>query len=304
LVHIAWGGEIPYKYEVNHINHIRWDNRIDNLEAITKYANLKDAFEFNDKKMLSKTEAYQVCELLIKRVPVKDIAKKFGVGIGAIQSMKAGRQWVDDVKQWGFDFSDLHKDSPSGLTPERVRDICDMIMEGKKISEISKLTGINYSTISSIKNGNNWSRVKCGKYQNLSEAKPSTGRSLNVHQVHEICQKLEKGGLPTPLAREYGVCQGTIIKIKRGIIWTHISSQYDFSKWRALRPGNKLTADNVHNICKELVYGNGNMPRKEIAEKYAISASTISDIAFGRIWVAVSSQYGLPLNIENNKSDN
>lgn len=44
LVWIAFNGEIPDGYEINHINHDKSDNRLKNLELVTHSDNLHKAF--------------------------------------------------------------------------------------------------------------------------------------------------------------------------------------------------------------------------------------------------------------------
>jgi len=50
VVMAAFIGEVPYKHEVNHINSIRDDNRLANLEYVTRSGNNLHAYRTNNRK--------------------------------------------------------------------------------------------------------------------------------------------------------------------------------------------------------------------------------------------------------------
>ena len=56
-------------------------------------------------------------------------------------------------------------------------------------------------------------------------------------------------------------------------------------------PLSKLTEDDVHNICK--LIESGEYFDTEIAKKFDVSYTTISDIHKGRIWIDISKNYDL-----------
>ena len=58
----------------------------------------------------------------------------------------------------------------------------------------------------------------------------------------------------------------------------------------------KVNEETVHNICKDLV---NKVPGKEIAKKYDISVSLVSQIRCGRLYTEISSQYDIKRAYKN-----
>ena len=89
----------PY---VNHINGIKSDNRVVNLEWVTHRENIKHAFdtglnprgENHSRSKLSEADVLNICTLLESgRLRHREIAIIYGVKEGAISSIKLGRTW-------------------------------------------------------------------------------------------------------------------------------------------------------------------------------------------------------------------
>lgn len=302
LVYISWIGQIEDENEVNHIDHKRWNNSLTNLEEMSKYENLMDSKVYNDIKMLTKEEVVEIMKALQKYESVNSLAEKYGVNKNVIRDIKSGNKWKYMAKYADFDPSQTHKDSPNGLTPDDIRKVCDMIMDGKQLKEIAEITGINYNTLSSIKTGRSWTKVT-KDYEGLDKAKSHIGRSLNEDQVREICQKLVKGKMPTDLAREYGVSQGTLMKIKERKIWTHISKDYNLEEWDNNKSGKKFNVEQIHALCKDL---EADLPltRKQLAEKHGLTESTVKDVKTGKTWTHISSQYMIPFIMRKKQEEN
>lgn len=301
LVYLVWVGNIRDGYEINHKNHKRWDNSLDNLEMITKYKNLMDMNDNNGSRMLKRKEVREIMKALQNFESTSSLAKKYDVSQGTIQNIKSGTYWKEEAKYADFDPSQTYKDSPIGLTPNDIRKVCDMIMDGKQLKEIAEITGINFNTLSSIKTGRSWTKIT-KDYEGLDKAKSYIGRSLNEDQVREICQKLVKGKMPTDLAREYGVSQGTLMKIKERKIWTHISKDYNLEEWNKNKSGKKFTAEQIHALCKDLE--KDNLSLNQLAKKHNLSRSTVKDVKTGKTWTHISSQYMIPFIMKKKQEEN
>jgi len=89
---------------VNHINAIKDDNRVENLEWCTRSENEKHAFklgiksqwgENNSASKLSMEDVAKIKELLHKGVKGVSIARLFGISSATISSIKHGTRWGD-----------------------------------------------------------------------------------------------------------------------------------------------------------------------------------------------------------------
>lgn len=99
------------KKQVNHINGIKSDNRVENLEWCTPSENIKHAFKLGLRKPIkgsnvgtSKLTEKQVSEIkmgLEKGFKQKDLARLYCVSIEAISSINTGVRW-SQVKPKSF----------------------------------------------------------------------------------------------------------------------------------------------------------------------------------------------------------
>ena len=88
---------------VNHKNHIKDDNRPENLEYMTALDNARDAWDNGLQKWhgenngFSKLTEKQVLEIREKFIPFKypkkQLALEYGVSVGAIKNILLGRSW-------------------------------------------------------------------------------------------------------------------------------------------------------------------------------------------------------------------
>ena len=139
----------------------------------------------------------------------------------------------------------------------------------------------------------------------LTPAHPNQGEThgmskLTDEDVHRICKILENPkvsyeAVANAIGNKVGL--GTIISIATGKAWTHISKQYKIphrAKGGMCHPMSKLTDNDVHRICKMLE--NPKASYIDIASRFNnVTPSAVIEIAHGRTWTEISSQYNIPL---------
>jgi hypothetical protein len=103
VVMLAFVGKIPNKMEVNHINGIKSDNRLENLEYVTrsqneihKYRVLKKPTIKWEKSNFAKLTREQAFKIKYEETGFQyNIAKKYGISKGMVCLIKNNKAWVD-----------------------------------------------------------------------------------------------------------------------------------------------------------------------------------------------------------------
>lgn len=102
LVATAFIANPKCKLQVNHLNGVKHDNNVLNLEWCTPSENIKHAFTYglmpvgekHGNSRLSLEQVILIRQLLgQKENSITDIARKFSVGISTVHDIKSGRQW-------------------------------------------------------------------------------------------------------------------------------------------------------------------------------------------------------------------
>lgn len=96
----AANGPIPPGMQINHINGIKHDNRLENLEVVTPSENILHAYATNlasavgEKNGRAKLTARDV--LAIRKSPLSSrvIAKQYGVSSTCILEARSGKSWA------------------------------------------------------------------------------------------------------------------------------------------------------------------------------------------------------------------
>ena len=102
LVAQAFLPNLENKPQVNHLNGIKYDNNVCNLEWCTQAENIEHAFanglmavgERHGNSRLTLEQVIFIKQLLeLRENSITDIAKRFMVGVSTIHDIKSGRQW-------------------------------------------------------------------------------------------------------------------------------------------------------------------------------------------------------------------
>lgn len=103
LVMMAFVGPRPQGYVINHINGIKWDNRLDNLEYCTVSHNRKEDFihgrqslsgEKNTQAKLTERQVLEIVSLYKSGGHTfRSLAERFGIYYTGISNIMSGRCW-------------------------------------------------------------------------------------------------------------------------------------------------------------------------------------------------------------------
>lgn len=148
------------KPQINHIDGVKHNNKIENLEWCTASENVKHAFDNGLKTTKKGIESHHsklteqsVLEIYYSKESNKTLSKKYNVQENAIFKIKHGRTWVHITQQEKIPPL-KYKYIRSKLTDEQVIEIFNSPL---KQTEIAKLFKIRQGTVSKIKLGQTWS---------------------------------------------------------------------------------------------------------------------------------------------------
>lgn len=103
FIWLYFNGQIPKGKEINHKNCKKTDNRLCNLELVTRSENNKHALrngrikpfdgDTARSRILSRKDILEIRRLISNGVMQKDIAKRFGVAKNTISGINTGSSW-------------------------------------------------------------------------------------------------------------------------------------------------------------------------------------------------------------------
>lgn len=151
------------KLEVNHKNDIKTDNRVENLEWVTRQENIDHAIsmgfsalrgEENGNSKFTEEDVRKVCVLLEEGMRPKLIADKLGVTIGVITAIKGRKIWTHVSKDYNFKTDNLRigeNNNHSKYSNETIHKICKLLAEGVLYNrDIAKQVDVPRSFVDSI----------------------------------------------------------------------------------------------------------------------------------------------------------
>lgn len=160
------------KEEVNHINGIKTENYVWNLEWVTRVENDTHAREHGLKvprhgedignNKFTESDVIAVCHLLSDNVlTLKEISKETGVTYDMVRNIRNHNSWTHISKNYAIDNYTGGKDSETYEEKlERVHSICKDISTGDiSLTSIAKKYNTGFSLIWAIFNGSTWKNV-------------------------------------------------------------------------------------------------------------------------------------------------
>ena len=130
------------KPEVNHINGIRDDNRVENLEWVTSKENKRHAMEklgngygqTHSQAQITEEQVRAVCDMIMDNYRSVDIAKKLDIYIEKVRSIRKKQSWQHITNDYEFP----KQNSDHGISDTTFIWLCHMMQEGHRLAEINK----------------------------------------------------------------------------------------------------------------------------------------------------------------------
>lgn len=161
------------KPQVNHITGIKTCNWVGNLEWNTCKENIHHALrtglfhiglgENANSSVYTNAQIHQVCKLLEKGLLNTEISQITGVDVYVISKIKCRNCWTHISDQYNIPIPVQNATgsaaAASKYTDVQIHQVCKMIQEGYKNTNIAKITGVNRDMISRIRYGKNWIEI-------------------------------------------------------------------------------------------------------------------------------------------------
>ena len=160
LVYETFVGVIPEGMVINHINGVKTDNRLSNLELCTYKENSRHAVEMgfykptdgeaNGMSKLKESEVKEIYNLLAQGYNNDQIGELYNVHPRYVSLIRHGKRWNKLYREYGSKFpkSFNYKISLTSLITA-----WKMILNGERNITIAKLTGIEKSQVSKLRAG-------------------------------------------------------------------------------------------------------------------------------------------------------
>ena len=263
--------------DVDHLNGNHGDNSLKNLEWVDNKENRRRAVEKDyvlscenhPHSLFTNDQVHQICKLLSEGYPVSEIARRFNVTPAVIQNIKGKRNYNRISMQ--YDIPETINNKNSKLPDEMVHKICQMLVDGKGITDICKTLNVGRHIVNDIKSKRNYTKIS----DLYDFERPKENRILNQKEVRKICEKLQNGENISDISREMGISTATITNIKHRKIHQYISLEYNFDKSNS----KYINDDKLITICSLIEKGNSNTEiYEDVGKRLGVSLAVISNI--------------------------
>lgn len=165
MVFEAFVGEIPKGMQVNHIDGVKTNNHISNLEVCTPAENTQHAYAMglasgksgqeNSMAKLSEEDVLSMYGMFKLGYPNKIVGDKFGVHERYVSLVRHGKRWVELFEREGMGRTPSLGNLPFPL-PKCVWAYNLCMNSDLPHTEVSKIVGVDPSTVSRIRAGKTW----------------------------------------------------------------------------------------------------------------------------------------------------
>lgn len=157
-------GGIPPGMCINHINGIKTDNRLCNLEVVSLRENNRHAARIGltargEKSGHAVLTEQQAREIASAEGTVRSIAEMYGVSACAVNDIRKGRTWRHLCLPRSPDKPARARKSGTVLTPQKVQEARCRASCGESVREIAKDIGANPSTLHKAVCGYSWAHL-------------------------------------------------------------------------------------------------------------------------------------------------
>jgi len=158
------------KPHINHINGIKNDNRIENLEWCTAKENIHHAIrtglfskppkgESNKSAKLTDAVVLKIRSMMANGMSDKDIAATFSVSISSICNIGKGDSWSHVPCEDGTPYIPRVRQVHVRLSEVDVIEIRRLIASGQMKSRIARKFGVHVSTVNNIHSNKSWKHI-------------------------------------------------------------------------------------------------------------------------------------------------
>lgn len=230
--------------------------------------------------MLTNDQTDKIGQLIYAGKSNKEISLLTGIDSNIIHNIRAGKSYKHiSIK---YDTEKTLKTQGQRLTDDQVHKACQLRMGGMTCKAIADIVCCNEHQIKDLLYSGRYSHIT--KMYNFDRAQRVQRGNLSEDIVHSICKRLEKGESEAKITNDLGLRRGVVNEIKRGKLYTSISSGYNIKYEKPI----KLTEDDAHMVCKDIVAG---LSTKNIMDKYGYTRDQIIHIKHGTSFPNVRKQY-------------
>ena len=279
--------------EVNHINGVKHDNRVSNLEWVTREENVQHALrtglvplgERRPDSVISDATAEEICKLILEGKSNLEIAKMYNITTPLVLRIKTGESYTNVSRKYP-ELKNMLKKSAPNLTEDEVHEICKLLLKGYTMDKIAELVGCTKTQVMNVRSGRNYTNIS--SQYNLKQKISFKKQQLSDETVHKLCKDMEDpNNTNNILSEKYNIDKSTISQIRTGARRSEIASEYNIVRYPC-NNSRRLTTIEIENICKDLEAG---ISVKELADKYKIGQSSIYLIKNRTSYTSISDKY-------------
>ena len=166
FVYIAWNGDIPKGYTINHEDGNKLNNQYKNLSSMTSAENYRHSHNIGLRNVRwSEADIHIICQLLEQNKSPKYIAKEMNLTTkiykkalnSSLSKIRYRLCWVDISSQYNIDNYNIEDHILSKkLNRAQIVEICDMVVGGISNVEIAKLYDISTGYLEHLKRNKSW----------------------------------------------------------------------------------------------------------------------------------------------------
>lgn len=139
-----------------------------------------------------------------------------------LKGRKLSKEHYENVKK-----ANQKSHGNTSTTEEQIKQVIDLLLDGKTNKEIEKLTGLSYGIIRSVRNKKAWlSLTKNIEFPKIKDEQ----LALNEKQAKEVIQLLLEGKSMRSISKLYNVSYTTIVNVKNKKTWQYLTEKIEFKK--------------------------------------------------------------------------